>query len=278
MDNFMKFVSEDITNFLDNKLVQSVIIFIIAVIASKILKRIVRHTIKKQDMSNRTETITRVITRIISAFIYFMAFLSILQTLFNVQPASLIAATGIFSVALGFGAQSLFKDVISGFFILIENQFAVGDLVTVEGFNGTVCELTLRTTIIRNCEGDVFTIPNGSITKVTNHSRGNRGVFVVVSIAYEEDIDNAIRIMKEVAEKADHEMEALNGPPQVLGVSALGSSGIDLKMLANCVAGEQFAVERELLKRIKYAFDAENVDIPYNHIVVVNKEDTLSKK
>lgn len=257
--------------FFDNKLVQSVIILILAVILSGIAKRFIKHAIHKHDMTNRLETLVRVFSKVVSFLIYFLAILQICQVLFNVQPTSIIAATGVFGVAIGFGAQSLVKDVISGFFILFENQFAVGESVTIEGFTGVVKELTLRTSIIQNVNGDVFTIPNGSITKVTNHSRAERGVAVAVSIAYEEDINNALKVMQKVAEEAKAEITSLTKVPDVLGVSALGSSGVELKLFATCVPGEQFNVERELMKRIKYAFDKENVNIPYDHIVIMQK-------
>lgn len=259
------------TSIFENRFVQSIIIFIIAFVLSKVAEKFIKHAIHKQDMTNRLETLVRVFSKVVSVVIYFFAILQICEVLFNVQATSIIAATGVLGVAVGFGAQSLVKDVISGFFILFENQFAVGELVTIEGFTGTVCELTLRTTILQSASGDLFTIPNGSITKVTNHSKCERGVAVAVSIAYEADIDNALAVMKKVAAKAKEEMPSLTKEPDVLGVSALGSSGVELKMMAKCVSGENFAVERELLKRIKYAFDEAGIEIPYDHIVMVQK-------
>lgn len=263
-----------IAQLLENRITQAILIIVIAVVLAKVLSKLISSAIHKKDMTNRLETLARVFSKVLTVVIYFFAALQLCQVIFNIQPTSVIAATGVIGVAIGFGAQSIVKDVISGFFILIENQFAVGESVTVEGFTGTVSELTLRSTIIRAANGDLFTIPNGSISKVTNHSRCNRGVTVAVEIAYEEDIDNALEVMKRVAEEAKKDMESITKIPDVLGVSALGSSGVELKMLATCVPGEQFAVERELLKRVKYAFDKEGIDIPYNHIVIVNKENT----
>lgn len=271
MGTIAEFVQNDLSVFFSNKIVQTLSVLIIAVILSKAAKHLIRHTIYKKEITSRLETLVRVFSKILSFIIYFFAALQICEILFNVQPTSIIAATGVVGVAVGFGAQSLVKDVIAGFFILSENQFAVGDLVTIEGFTGNISELTLRTTIIRNVSGDLFTIPNGSITKVINHSRCTRGVIIAVSIAYEDDIDNALAVMKQTAVKAKEELPSLTAVPEVLGVTALGDSGVELKLLASCVPGEQFAVERELLRRIKYAFDEKNVNIPYNHIVIVNK-------
>lgn len=254
-----------------SRIVKALIIVAIAVILSKIATKMIKRTMHKHDITNRLETLISVFSKIVSFLIYFFAALQICQVLFDMNPTSIIAATGVLGVAVGFGAQSLVKDVISGFFILFENQFAVGDSVTIEGFTGKVRELTLRTTILQGASGDLFTIPNGSISKVTNHSRCDRAVAVAVSIAYEEDIDRATAVLEKVAKKAYEDIDALVKEPEVLGVTALGNSGVELKVTATCTAGEQLGVEREMLKRIKVAFDEQKVDIPYDHIVVMQK-------
>ncbi|MCX7714645.1 MAG: mechanosensitive ion channel family protein [Clostridia bacterium] len=260
----MKNIIDFISHLFENKLFQSVFIALIAVILSKVFKSFIKRTIKrKKDMTNRLETLFRVSGKLVSFFIYFFAALQISEIMFNVHPTSLLAATGIAGVALGFGAQSLVKDAIAGFFILSENQFAVGELVTIEGFTGTIHEITIRTTVVKNISGDLFTIPNGSISKVINHSRCTRGVTVEVRIVYESDINAALRAMEQVAKEAKDEISTLSAVPEVLGVSSLGDNGIALKMFARCAAGEQFAIERELLKRIKIAFDRENIRMPY---------------
>lgn len=262
---------ETVMNFLNLEWVRCIVIIFIAVLLVRVLKHMIKRGVRKSK-TGRSETLVRVLGKLVAVVIYFFAILQIMEIAFHIQPASLLAATGIVSVAFGFGAQSLVKDIISGFFILFENQIAVGDLVTINDFTGTVEEMTLRTTIIKNVYGDLYTLPNGSITNVINHSRCERGVLVEMQVSYETDINTAIRVMQRTCSDAAKEMEALSGEPEILGVSALGDSAVSIKLMAHCRIGEQFAVERELLKRLKYAFDAEGIEIPYRHIVLAEEK------
>lgn len=266
----MKENIEFISGFLKYSWVQAVIIAVIAILFVRILKVIIRRAVKKSK-STRAETLVRVLGNTVAAVIYFFAFMQMLQIFFNVTPSSLLAATGIVGVAFGFGAQTLVKDVISGFFLLLEDQTAVGDLVTIGGFTGTIEKITLRTTVVKNAAGDLYTVPNGSISDVINHSRSERTVFVEVSISYESDINAAFEALRHEAELAGTEMDELAGAPEILGVSMLGESGVSIKLSAKCAPGNQFAVERELLKRFKYALDNSGIEIPYNHIVIQEK-------
>lgn len=258
--------------FFENKWIQCAIVLLIAFVLTKIIGFFIKRTLKR-NVSSRSETLIRVSGKLASFFVYMLAVMQCCQVAFNVQPASLIAATGVVGVALGFGAQSLVKDIISGFFLLFENQIAVGDLVTIGGFTGTITELTLRSTVIKNYLGDVFIIPNGSIDTVTNHSKSERTVMVDVDISYECDIEFAESIMKSAGQQAYAEIDAVTKMPEVLGVTRLGESGVRIRLSVNCETGEQFAVEREMLKRIKNAFDENNISIPYQHIVLVNQEE-----
>lgn len=254
---------------LSNRWVQCAIVLAAAFMLTKIIGFFIKRTLRR-NVSSRSETLIRVSGKLASFFVYMLAVMQCFQLAFNVQPASLIAATGVVGVALGFGAQSLVKDIISGFFLLFENQIAVGDLVTIGGFTGTITELTLRSTVVKNYLGDVFIIPNGSISTVTNHSKSERTVMIDVDISYDCDVDFAARVMKEAAETAYDELDAITKLPEVLGVIKLGDSGVRVRLAVNCRAGEQFAVEREMLRRIKIVFDDNNIRIPYQHIVIVN--------
>ena len=254
-----------------NKWIQCVIVLIIAFVLTKIIGFFIKRALRR-NVSSRSETLIRVIGKLAAFFVYMLAVMQCFQIAFNVLPASLIAATGVVSVALGFGAQSLVKDIISGFFLLFENQIAVGDLVTIGGFTGTITELTLRSTVIKNYLGDVFIIPNGSIDTVINHSKSERTVMVDVDVSYNSDIDFVTDVMNAAAEKAYRELDAVTQLPQVLGVTRLGESGVRIRLSVNCETGEQFAVEREMLRRIKDAFDENNIDIPYPHIVIADKQ------
>lgn len=260
-----------ISELLKNKWIQCVIILLIAFIITKAVNMLIARALRR-SVSNRSETLIRAAGNLVSFFIYMLALMQCCQIGLGVQPASIIAATGVVGVALGFGAQSLVKDIISGFFLLLENQIAVGDLVTIGGFCGTITELTLRSTVIKNALGDVFIIPNGSIDTVTNHSKSERTVPIEVDVAYESDLNFVTEVMTAAGQLAYNELSAVTQIPTVLGVSKLDSSSVKIKMAVNCTAGEQFSVEREMLRRLKDAFDANNIEIPYNHIVLASKD------
>lgn len=260
-------------DFFNNKWVQCAITLLIAFAIAKIIGFFIKRTLRR-NVSSRSETLIRVSGKLASFFVYMLAVMQCFQIGLGVQPASLIAATGVVGVALGFGAQSLVKDIISGFFLLLENQISVGDLVTIGGFTGTITELTLRSTVIKNYLGDVFIIPNGSIDTVTNHSKSERTVMIDTDISYDCSIELAESVMRDAAKTAYEELDEVVRMPEVLGVIKLGDSGVRLRLSVCCEAGEQFAVEREMLKRIKTAFDDNNIKIPYQHIVTINKNDT----
>lgn len=250
--------------------------FALEILAFYLLWRLCRIGIEKYRRKNadsqRAGTIYGILLSTLKYVIYFFASVAALETLFNFNLMSVLAAAGVVGIAVAFGAQSVVKDVITGFFILFEGEFEVGDLVTIDGFTGTVESITLRCTAIRNYLGDVYIIPNGSVEKVINHQKGSRALALDVEIAYESDIDTAAAVLGECCKKAAGELAEINGVPEVLGVVALGDSGVKLRALVPCVPGGQFAAERELLRRVKYAFDENGIEIPYNKIIVINKD------
>lgn len=181
-----------------------------------------------------------------------------------------LASAGILGLALGFGAQSLVKDVITGFFILLENQYAVGEYITTGGFSGFVEEVGLRVTKIRDWGGEYHIIPNGQITTVTNLSRGNMRALVDIGIAYGEDIDRALRVMNGVVRTLASEMSGvIVEGPEVLGVVAIGPDEVILRTTAKTKPMEQWRVERELRKRYKEAFDREEIGVPSPRRVII---------
>lgn len=261
---------------LSSRLFQCAVTVLIAfiierILNKKIIQKIYIKTIQKRD-DLRYDTLFSVLKKIVTGAVAFFAILQLIQILFRVNPASVIAATGVVGVAVGLASQSLIKDAINGFLILFENQYAIGELVTVEGFTGTVEEITLRITKIKNVNGDLFIIPNSSITKVINHSRFERGILTGVYISYEENIESVIQVLTQTAKTAKQEMAEITETPEVLGVAELGSSGVLIKMLVKCQNGAQFSVEREMLKRMKNALDEAGIEIPYEHVVIINAE------
>lgn len=195
-------------------------------------------------------------TLLISVFrygTYIMAVVIILTDVFRMQ--SILAAAGVGGVAIGFGAQSLIKDIISGFFIIMEDQYVVGDLITIENMTGTVEQMELRVTRLRNFNGDLHIIPNGEIKRVTNHSRGNKAVVVDVPLAYSVDVEKAHTMAEEVCVQISGEYPSLPEPPKVLGITAFGTSNMTLRIFARANPEEYLELERRIRLLIKERFD-----------------------
>ncbi len=206
-----------------------------------------------------------------SAARYTLNFLALttLLPMIGIPVTQLLAGAGVAGLAIGFGAQNLVRDLIAGFFFLYENQFTVGDFVQAGSFAGTVEEVGLRVTRIRDFGGQLHILPNGGIGEVTNYSRGAMRAMVDVGVAYEEDVDAVIGILEELAgELADEYPEFVEGP-RVLGVQALGDSSVAVRVWAKTENMQQWAMERILLQRIKNRLGERGVEIPYPRRVVV---------
>ncbi len=238
------------------------------VIIDKFFENRERLRIKREE--NRIKTLKSILKSIARYTIYFIAALPILDTV-GVDIKGLIAAAGIGGLAIGFGAQNLVRDVITGFFILFEDQFTVGDYVDFDGKSGIVEEMALRVTKIRDFSGDLHIIPNGAISKVTNRCRGNMRAKVDISIAYEEDIENAIEVLNKASQELLKETDAIVEGPTVLGVTSFGASDVVITTIAKTKPMSQWEVERLMRKRFKQAFDKAGIEIPYPKRVVYNQ-------
>jgi len=203
---------------------------------------------------------------IIGLFVIFM----VLSEL-NVSLGPILAGFGIAGIAVGFGAQFLIRDLIAGIFILLENQYRVGDVAKVADVIGLVEEINLRKTVLRDLDGIVHHVPNGEIRVASNYSRHFARVNLDVSVAYGTDLDFAIGVINRVCEEmaADEAWsKSIKTVPQVLRVNKLGDSGIDIKILGDVKPLEQWSVTGELRLRLKKAFDAEGIEIPWPHTKV----------
>ncbi|AFM43527.1 small-conductance mechanosensitive channel [Desulfosporosinus acidiphilus SJ4] len=200
----------------------------------------------------------------------FLVALQILKHLFNIGSGSIVASAGVLGVALGFGSQSLVKDMISGFFILFENQFSVGDYVKIGEFIGTVEETGVRTTHLRAWGGELHIIPNGSITAVTNYSRGKMLANVEIQIPYEEDLERAMDVIRAVCEEVTVEFgEKIVEAPTVQGITQFGERNVVLRVIAFTKPDEQWGLERELRRRIHSAFLKEGIQTPRFQSVII---------
>ena len=282
MKNFMDNIGEIFNTYLKNangelNIIGKTILIVVIVLVIRIIialtNKIIDRTLKDKGVGSyftsdkRANTIGQVSKKVVKYILYFIAALMILE-MFGVKTTSILATAGVGGLAIGFGAQSLVKDMITGFFIILENQFSVGDYIQVLDFNGVVEELGMRVTKLRDFSGELHIIPNGEIKVVTNRTRGAMRALVEIGVAYEEDIDNAIRVAEKVAEEIKSKNEAIIDGPNILGVTDLGGSGVIIRIVAKTKPMEQWAVEREIRKKIKEAFDRENIEIPYSKIVV----------
>jgi len=202
--------------------------------------------------------------------ITFTVALHTLKRLFNFDTGTLLASASVLGVALGFGSQSLVKDIIGGFFILFENQFSVGELVKTGEFTGTIEETGIRTTHIRAWGGELHIIPNGSITAVTNFSRGKMLAQVEIQIPYDEDLDLAMGVMSAVCEEVSAEFgDKIIEAPTVQGVTQFGERNVVLRVIAFTQPSEQWSLERELRRRIHSAFLREGIRTPQFQSIIV---------
>jgi small conductance mechanosensitive channel len=258
------------------KLLKAILIIIGARLILKLGWAVIDHLFLEQEEGNllarhrRAGTLRALLRSGLMYVVYFIAGVMVLET-FNVNTGSILAGAGIVGLAVGFGAQNLVRDIITGFFIIFEDQFTVGEYITTAGVTGVVEELGLRTTKIREWTGQLHIIPNGEITKVTNFNRGQMLAVVEVGVAYEANLDQALEVLRRASENAAKELAAIVETPVVQGVVALRDFDVVIRVIARTVAGEQWAVERELRKRLKEALDENGIEIPYPKRVVYSE-------
>jgi moderate conductance mechanosensitive channel len=258
------------------KVIKVSAIVILMYLAIKIGSAIIHKFMERQRNSNskfslngkRSMTLEAILKSILRYAVYFFGIVGLFSQIFG---AITLTFAGIGGVAIGFGAQNLVKDIINGFFILFEDQYAVGDYINIEDKGGIVESIELRVTKIRDFNGDLHIIPNGLITRVTNHSRGNARVLVEVDIAYEEDVDKAIEVLSGVCEAFSAREENMVEGPMVAGVTALKDSGLTIRVVGKAKPMTHWECEMTLRKEIKKALTSEQIEIPYPKRVIVKE-------
>jgi small-conductance mechanosensitive channel len=246
-------------------------------VLNKLLPSIVRRSVarskykeSKEGIEKRTITLVSIFRGVGRVFIVVIGVMMILSEV-GVDIVPVLAGFGIAGVAIGFGAQYMIRDLIAGTFIILENQYRVGDVARVADIAGVVEEVTLRKTVLRDLDGIVHHVPNGEIRTASNFTRHFARVNLDVSVAYDTDLDHAISVINRVGKAlAEDEKwrKVIKSPPQVLRVDNLGDSGIYIKILGDVKPMQQWAVMGELRLRIKKAFDAEGIEIPWPHTKV----------
>jgi small conductance mechanosensitive channel len=251
------------------------VIVIIGRILLRILHRIIdratgeRRNRRSKHRARRVQTVGRLAKNAATYVINFIIILLVLGE-FRLDLAPLLAGAGVAGLAIGFGAQSLVKDVISGFFVLMEDQFAVGDVVRIGNATGTVEMIGLRSTRLRSWTGEVHIIPNGSIGQVTNYSIHNTLAIVDVTVPPDLRMDEAAGMIRSALARFDD--PGAVGKPELLGLHAAGAAGIVLRVTVECRQNQHFAVARKLSETLRKTFEERGLEPPYPQIAMVSAE------
>lgn len=279
----MSEIFKNITSWLTASGIKVLGILIALIILSQMSRWIVKwlerfvpekETLQATEAKKRAQTLGNILRHALLIVIFFIAILMILGEL-GIQLGPLLATAGIGALAIGFGAQSLVKDVISGFFIILENQYRIGDAIEVAGVSGLVESVSLRKTVLRDLEGRVHTIPNGEIKVVSNLSKEWSRAVVDIGISYRDDVDHIIDLLGQIGRELAGEepyQSAILESPQILGVERFGESQLVIRMIVKTMPLKQWEVGRELRRRIKNRFDEKGIQIPSSHRILFWEE------
>ena len=254
-------------------------IFIAMRIFQRVLEPAIRNAITRQmkdDPESEVEQRIGTLTQVIYRTVWFVAVVAGLITIlpeFGINASALLAGAGLLGLAVGFGAQSLVKDVISGLFILVENQYGKGDVVSIAGVSGVVEDVNLRRTLLRDLDGTQHSVPNGEISVASNRTQVWSRTNIVVGVSYGDDLEQVFAVINRVGEEMAGDpawSKAIISAPKVLGIDGFGDSSVDIRVLGDTLPGRQWDVTRELRLRLKTAFDAEGIEIPFPHRTIVS--------
>ena len=267
--------SINVIEFIVSKTISMILLITVMFLIIKIGNKIIDKFVKNQVNSKRSFsmdaqkalTVGAILKSSLKYIVYFSGAAIIIGSTFKVS-AAVLSAVGF---VVGIGAQSLVKDIINGFFIIFEDQYGVGDYVTIGVYSGIVESIGIRATTLKDFSGDIHNIPNGSVLEVTNHSRYDMRFIVDVEIAYEEDIDNTINIITDTCKKFQKSnSEDIRENIEVLGAISLNASGVTIRVVGKSKPLSQWKMERELRKEIKKSLDEAGVEIPYPKTQLVN--------
>lgn len=259
------------------------VIMLVALTASRLVTAIIRRAEREMaggtgpadlERRKRAQTIGLTFSRFLSVIIWVTALLMVLRAL-DVDITPVLTGAGILGLAVGFGAQTLVKDIISGFFLILEDQVRVGDVAVVNGIGGAVEQINLRTIVLRDLEGTVHVVPNGEIKTLANRSKDFSYYVIDLGIDYADDVDAAIEVVQKTAAElqkdpafAPHILE----PLEMLGVDDFGASAVSLRFRIKTLPLSQWTVGRELRRRVKRAFDQHGLRIPVQQVEVTMRK------
>ena len=220
-----------------------------------------------RELGRKLRTLTPLVQTVLKAVVLFIAALVLLEQI-NIRTGPLLAGLGLFGIAVGLASQSLIKDIINGLFILFEDSISVGDIVTVRGISGTVEKITLRVVVLRDFEGDVHVVPNSTIDLVTNKTKVYSRYLLDVGVAYREDVDTVMEILREVDADMRRDMRFgynMLEPIEIGGLDRFADSAVYMRARLKTRPGKQWEVGREFNRRMKKVFDERGIQIPFPH-------------
>lgn len=267
------------------KMITILIIFLIALVIIKFVDRAVRLWLKRYESSPTTDpfrqraaTLGDLFRSAIRYTIWPMALIIVLSEM-GLDVAALIATAGIGGLAIGFGAQTLVKDVISGIFLLFDDSIHVGDLIRIDGDTGTVEFIGVRLIKVRKFSGELLMVPAGELRIFGNNSIGFARAIVTIGLAYEQNIEEILPAVKEIADKWHEENKGvmLEDEPVIHSITELGASQVSIRVAAQVIPGEQFDLERKLRRAIKNEFDDRGIEIPFPRQTIYLRQDAEDK-
>lgn len=259
----------------------AIVAFVLNIILSRIIRRaVIIAVVPDKNMSpeaevKRENTLIRIFNGTLAVVITIMASLMILKEA-GLDIAPILAGAGIVGLAVGFGGQYLIRDIITGLFIILENQYRIGDVINIDGIGGSVEDISLRKTTLRNLDGTVHHIPHGVISKVSNLSKNFARVNLNIGISYSTNLEHAIAVINKTGEELASDpkfKELIISPPAFLRVEDFADSAVIVKILGDTQPLKQWEVTGELRKRLKIAFDREGIEIPFPQRVIHQAKD-----
>lgn len=267
---------QDVKDYLisnTTKIISTAVVILVALLLVFIARVITKKFIKKnQGKRKHAVTMAKLILSVLKYTVYILMVI-ILLGVWGIDVTPLLAGAGIVALGISLGAQKIIGDLVSGLFIVFENSYDVDDVVEINGFKGTVQEISLRTTRIINWKNEVRIISNGNITDITNYSKNPSVGSVDIGIAYRENIDEVFALLEEKLPALKEQFPQIIEGPNVIGVSNLGASSVDIKINVITSTEQHYSVERGIKKFVKDLFDAEGIEIPFNQVVVHNADD-----
>lgn len=255
---------------LNEKFYLPIVYIVLGIVIYAIIKKVINKISKKikmdKGMNKRKDTIVSLISNLIKYIIAILIVLSILGV-YGVDTTSILASLGIAAAIIGLAFQDIAKDFINGVSFIFDNEYAVGDHVKINGFEGDVIELGLRATKIKAYTGEMLILSNSTITEVINYSLANANLILDVNVSYDTDIDKLESVLEGLNDKIK-DFEEVTGELTLLGVNELASSSVVYRIVIECKPTTQFGLKRKMLKLIKQELDANNIEIPYNKLDV----------